>query len=152
MKSTLTVLVLGLAAALAAHFAWFYAHRPCAGETLECQLAWMKAELQLTEAQFARVKAIHEASSPRLLALAAQVARMRDEYAAFERTRLATDRVDFVEFARFVEQRRVIDRECLDSTRQLIAATSGVMTPPQREHYFGLLPPGLTTRETPPAN
>jgi hypothetical protein len=152
MKSTLTVLVLGLAAATAAHFAWFYAQRPCAGSQLECQLAWMKTELKLSDAQFARIKAIHEASSPRLLALASQVARMRDEYAAFERLRVATDHVDFVEFARFVEQRRAIDRECLDSTRRLIAAASGVMTAPQREQYFGMLPPTLKTRDLSPAN
>ncbi len=152
MKNTLIVLVLGLTAATAAHFGWYYAHRPCTGDQLECQLAWMKAELKLTDAQFARIKAIHEVSSPRLLALATQVARMRDEYAAFERARVTTDRVDFVEFARFVEQRRAIDRECLDSSRRLVVATSDLMTPLQRAHYFGLLPPALQTRDHSPAN
>jgi len=143
MKYTLLVLLLGATAAVAAHLTWFQLHRPCPGDQLECQLAWMKTELKLTDAQFARIKAIHEASSPRLLALAAQVARMRDEYAAFERTRVATDRVDFVEFALFVEQRRAIDRECLDSTRRLVHAASDVMTPLQRERYLGLLAPTL---------
>lgn len=152
MKHTFFVLALGLAAATAAHLAWYYGNRPCAGNELECQLAWMKAELKLTDAQFARIKALHEASSPRLLALAAQVAQLRDEYAAFERDRLTTDRVDFVEFARFVGQQRAIDRECLDSTRRLVAATSGVMTPLQREHYLGLLPPDLKTRDLSTAN
>lgn len=152
MNSTFKVLVLGLAAASAAHFAWYYSQRPDNGDQLAGPLAWMKAELKLTDAQFARIKAIHEASSPRLLALASQVARMRDEYAAFERTRVTTDRVDFVEFARFVDQRRAIDRECLDSTRRLIAATSGVMTAPQRAQYFGMLPPALKTRDLSTAN
>jgi hypothetical protein len=143
MKHTFLVLLLGAMAAVGAHFAWFQLHRPCSGNQLDCQLAWMKAELKLTDAQFARIKAIHEASSPRLLALAAQVARMRDEYAAFERTRVTTDRVDFVEFALFVEQRRAIDRECLASTRRLVNAASDVMTPLQRERYLGLLAPNL---------
>jgi hypothetical protein len=143
MKHTFLVLVLGATAAVGAHLAWFQLHRPCSGNQLDCQLVWMKAELKLTDAQFARIKAIHEASSPQLLALAAQVARMRDEYAAFERTRVTTDRVDFVEFALFVEQRRAIDRECLASTRRLVHAASDVMTPLQRERYFGLLAPNL---------
>jgi hypothetical protein len=152
MRHTISVLLLGAAAAVTAHLAWFQLHRPCRGDQLDCQLAWMRSELKLTDAQFARIKAIHEASSPRLLALASQVARMRDEYAAFEHARVATDRVDFVEFARFVEHRRAIDRECLDSTRQLIAATSGVMTAPQREQYFGMLPPALKTRDASSVN
>lgn len=152
MKNTLLILVLGVTAATAAHFGWYYAQRPCSGGQLECQLAWMKTELKLTDTQFDRIKAIHEASSPRLLVLASQVARMRDEYAAFERERVTADRVDFVEFARFVDQRRAIDRECLDSTRRLVDATTGVMTPAQREQYFGLLPPALKVRNLSPAN
>ena len=124
MKRTLLVLLSGLAAGIAAHVAWFDAHRPCQGDELTCQLAWIRTELHLTDAQFARIRAIHEASSPRLLALAAEVAQMREEYAAFEQQRMKTDRVDFVEFAKFVEQRRAIDRECLNITRQLVAATS----------------------------
>lgn len=143
MRHTLFVLGLGLFAAAGAHLAWFHLHRPCTGDQLQCQLSWMKSELKLTDEQFARIKAIHEASSPRLLALAVQVSRMREEYAAFERMRIATDRVDFVEFARFVEQRRAVDRECLDSTRRLVAATSDVMTPDQRKRYLGLLTPAL---------
>lgn len=152
MKPTFLVIALGVAAATAAHLGWYYAQRPCSGGELACQLAWMKTELKLTDAQFARIKAIHEASSPRLLALASQVARMRDEYAAFERERVTADRVDFVEFARFVDQRRAIDRECLDSTRRLVDATSGVMTPAQREQYLGMLPPALKTRNFSSAN
>jgi capsule polysaccharide export protein KpsE/RkpR len=143
MKHTLSVLLLGAAVAVTAHVAWFQLHRPCSGRELDCQLAWIKSELRLTDGQFAQIKAVHEASSPRLLVLAAEVARMRDEYAAFERTRLATDRVDFIEFAHFVEQRRAIDRECLASTRRLVSAASDVMTPLQRERYLNLIAPTL---------
>jgi hypothetical protein len=101
----------------------------------------MKTELKLTDRQFARIKAIHEQSSPRLLALAAQVARMREEYDAFEHERTTSGQVDFLEFAHFVEQRRVVDRECLFSTRQLVADAAGVMTDKQRARYLGLLGP-----------
>jgi Cft2 family RNA processing exonuclease len=64
---------------------------------------------------------------------------MQAEFAAFENTRRATDSVDFVEFARFVEARRNVNRECLDSTRQLVLAAAGEMTPSQREHYLGIV-------------
>jgi hypothetical protein len=139
MKPTLLVLLLGVTSAVTAHVAWFRIHQPCTDDQLNCQLSWMKAELKLTDEQFARIKEIHETSSPRLLALATQVARLRDEYAAFERMRVDTDHVDFVEFAHFVEQRREVNRACLDSTRSLVAATSSVMTPEQRQRYLGLL-------------
>lgn len=152
MKATLAVLTLGLASAVTAHVAWFQLHRPCSGGDLSCQLSWMKSELRLTDEQFAQIKAVHEASSPRLLVLAAEVARMRDEYAAFERTRVATDRVDFIEFAHFVEQRRAIDRECLASTRRLVSAASDLLTPSQRERYLSLVAPTLRSNPVPVTN
>lgn len=144
MKRTLITLITGLVAGIIAHLAWFDTHRPCGSDELGCHLAWMRTELKLTDAQYARIRAIHEESSPKLLALAAQVAQMREEYAAFDRQRLTTDRVDFVEFARFVEQRRTIDRECLALTRQLVAASSNTMSPEQRERYLGMLGPALS--------
>ncbi|HVS51538.1 MAG TPA: hypothetical protein VHD62_04215 [Opitutaceae bacterium] len=143
MNRTLSILLLGAACAIVTHLAWFRLHSPCGGDRLDCQLSWMKTELALTDAQFARIKAIHAASSPRLLALAAQVAQMRDEYAAFERERTTVGQIDFLEFARFVEHRRSIDQECLASTRQLVAATCDVMDPAQRSRYLNLLTPAI---------
>lgn len=144
MTRTLIVLIAGLAAGVVAHVTWFDSHRPCRDDEMTCQLTWIRKELKLTDEQYSRVVAIHEASSPKLLALAAQVAQLREEYAAFDRQRLATDQVDFVEFARFVEQRRAIDRECLALTRQLVAATSSTMSPEQRERYLDLLGPAFS--------
>jgi uncharacterized membrane protein len=143
MIRALLVLITGIVAGIAAHVTWFQSHRPCNGDQLTCQLDWMRAELRLNEQQFARIRAIHEASSPRLLALAAQVAQMRNEYAAFERERLNDGEVDFVEFARYVEQRRTVDRECLAATRQLVAAASQTLSPSQRQRYLGLVEPAL---------
>jgi len=70
---------------------------------------------------------------------------MQAEFAAFENTRRATDRVDFIEFARFVEARRSISRQCLDSTRQLVRAAANEMTPVQRERYLGIVSPAEPT-------
>jgi len=147
MTRTLLVVITGLLCGVVAHVAWFDTHRPCRGDELSCQLSWIKTELKLTNEQYARIRAIHEAQSPKLLALATQVAQMREEYAAFDRQRITTDHVDFLEFARFVEQRRAIDRECLRLTRQLVAATSDTMTPAQRERYLGLVGPAVKPQD-----
>lgn len=139
MNRGLCVLLLGLAVGAATHEVYFRLHRPPDPGSLDGQLSWMRSELQLSDAQYARIRELHEASSPRLRALASQVAQMQAEFAAFENTRRATDSVDFIEFARFVEARRNVNRECLDSTRQLVLASAGEMTPSQREHYLGIV-------------
>ncbi len=142
------VLFAGLAAGVLAGVVWFDAHRPAQGDNLDAQLAWMQESLQLTPAQFSRIKALHEQSSPRLVELAAQVGRMRVEFEAFERERKTVGQIDFLEFARFVEQRRAVDRECVESTHQLILAASEVMDPRQRERYLTLLDPAVRAAET----
>jgi hypothetical protein len=144
MKRTGLIILLGIVAGGVAHVGWYLAQRPCRGSSIDCQLEWMKTELKLSDEQFAQIKAIHEESSPRLLALAAQVGRMRDEYEAFEHERTTAGQVDFLEFAHFIEQRRAVDRECLSSTRQLVADAARVMNAQQRERYLGLLGPVLS--------
>lgn len=141
MKRTLLTVLLGLTSAVLAHVGWFISQQPCRSNGLDCQLQWMKTELKLSDEQFARIKTIHEESSPRLLALAAQVSRMREEYDAFEHERTTSGQIDFLEFAHFVEQRRAVDHECLTSTRRLVADATRVMTARQRERYLGLLGP-----------
>ncbi len=143
------VLLLGIAVGVATHFVCFRVHEPVDTDTIDAQLSWMKGELQLSDAQFARIKELHMASNPRLRALAAQVAQMEAEFAAFENTRRTTDRVDFIEFARFVETRRAISQQCLDSTRRLVLAAASEMTPSQRERYLGIV--ALNKQPTSPA-
>ena len=140
MKRPLLVLLLGAAVGVAAHLAYFQHREPIGTDTLDGQLAWMRSELQLTEQQFARIKGLHQATRPQLQAMAAQVALMQEEFAEFERARQASDQVDFIEFARFVESRRELNRRCLDTTRQLVLASAEIMTPEQRRQYIRLVP------------
>jgi hypothetical protein len=139
MKRPFLTIALGLAAGIGVHFAYYDHHHHIAADTLEGQLVWMKAELNLTDGQFTKIKELHHASHPRLRAMAAQVAAMQAEFAEFERTRRTFDRVDFLEFARFVQIQRDLNRECLDSTRQLVLASAEVMTPEQRQRYIRLV-------------
>lgn len=139
MKKALLILLLGLTTGFVTHTIYFRYHASAPMDTLDGQLAWMKSELQLTDSQFERIKELHQASHPRLRALAAQVAQMQTEFAEFERSRRTTDRVDFIEFARFVETRRDLNRESLDSTRRLVLASAEVMNPQQRQQYIRLV-------------
>lgn len=139
MKRFLLTLALGLVAGVGSHLAYYRYHEPAPTDSLEGQLAWMKTELKLTDQQFDRIKELHQASSPRLRAMAAQVVHLQVEFAEFERVRRSADQVDFLEFARFVETRRNLNRACLDSTRQLILASAEVMTPDQRQQYLSLV-------------
>jgi hypothetical protein len=116
-----------------------------ASDNLDEMLAWMKNDLQLNEQQLARIKNVHEQLSPRLLALGSQVAQMQHAYAAFEKERKSEGQVDFIGFARYVDQRRKLDRECTESTRRLIAESSDAMNPRQRQQYLQLLDPALKT-------
>jgi hypothetical protein len=139
-RSVFGILALGLFVGTAVHFAYYrLSLRSTVPLTLDGELSWIRDEVHLTDAQFARIKQIHESSSPELRTLAAQVSDMQRELAEFENTRRTTDQVDFLEFARFVESRRSLDRRCSDSTQRIIAASADVMTPAQRQRYFGLL-------------
>jgi hypothetical protein len=143
MKHVAIVLLVGVLAGMGAHLLWFSARRPAAVDTADHVLAWLQQDLQLTDEQFIRVKAIHERSGPQLQQLAQQAARMRAEFAEFERRRQTVGEIDFLAFARFVDARRTFDRLCAESTRQLIAATAGEMSPGQRERYLDRLDPAL---------
>ena len=143
MKRIFLVFLLGVMGACSAHFGWFYLRRPPVLGSEAADLAWMKVELNLSDAQYARIKAIHDESNPHIMALAAQVVKMREELVAFEKERKIEGQIDFLEFARFVESRRAIDRECFNSTRRLVLATAEIMTPQQRERYMGLVSPAL---------
>lgn len=139
MKRALATILAGLLAGIVSHVTFYYYREPASTDTLEGQLRWMKSELRLTDSQFARIRELHQLSHPKLQQMANEVAQMQAEFAEFEQLRRTTDQVDFVEFARFVANRRKLNQACLDSTRQLVQASAAVMTPEQRRHYLRLI-------------
>lgn len=143
MKRTFAILACGALAAVLAQFAWFELRAPADPGDKPGDLAWLKGELHLSDAQYARICEIHQKSGPHIAALAAQVTRMRSELDAFENQRRSTGEIDFLEFARFVESRRAIDQECLQRTRQVVQDSAGQMTPEQRSRYLSMISPLL---------
>lgn len=139
MKSALWIVLLGLLAGIAAHVSWYQWRRPAA--VSNDIVAWMKSDLELTDAQLARIRALHDRTGPQLREFAAEAARMRAEFETFERVRRTEGRVDFLAFARCLETWRRIDRDWSDVTRELVAATAGELTPDQRTRYLTRLTP-----------
>ncbi len=148
MKRTFFALLLGVVCGVAAHLIWFGVRHPAPVSDLDSQLAWMKQDLHLNAAQLARIRAVHQQAKPRMVALAREVARMRREFTSIEETRQKAGQVDFVKVSRFVIQQRVLDHECLDSARQLVAATAEIMTPGQRDQYLAMLTPAIQAAVT----
>lgn len=144
MKSAFIVVLLGLLAGLAAHAGWYAWHQPAPATDSAAVLAWMKSDLELDDAQFARIRSLHEQTGPEVSKLARQAARMRAELDAFETIRRTDGRVDFLAFAQAVEAWRSLDHSCLETTRRLIAATAGELTPAQRARYLARFTPDST--------
>lgn len=141
MRRSVLIVLLGLVGGLAAHVGWFTLRRP--SNSIDEQLAWMRAVLQLEPDQFAQFKAMHQEIGPHLLLLATELQQARSKSDAFERRRETTGEVDFVAFARLVEQRRALDRDRTATSRKLIDAAMNVMTPDQRQRYLALIAPAL---------
>lgn len=140
MKSAFLIVLLGLLAGAAAHVGWYHWRRATVAGSDDV-VAWMKADLQLSDEQFARIRTLHDRSGPQLREFAAEAARMRAEFEAFEHARRTEGRVDFLAFARCLETWRRIDRDWADVTRELVAATAGELTPDQRARYLTRLTP-----------
>lgn len=147
MRRVLAILCVGVLAGVLTHVAYFQWQRPVRSDAGTTDLAWMRDELNLTDAQFTRIVSLHQESSKQLRGLAVQILAMQEEMKAFEETRRMYDRVDFVEFARFVDNYRRISQTAEDSTRGLVLATADVMTPQQRAHYLELVQPLVPPRD-----
>lgn len=140
MKSAVFVILLGLAAGALAHVTWYAWRRPATSGPDDV-VAWMKTDLSLSDAQFARISALHRQSGPQLRDFASRAQQMRTEVETFERTRRAEGRVDFLAFAQCLETWRRIDRDWSAATRHLVDATSGELTAEQRARYLTRLTP-----------
>jgi len=145
VKRTFVMLLLGTAVGAGAYFGHLHLRAPAGDGALDHHLAWMQSELQVSDEQLARLRALHEATEPQLRLLAAQVVQLQDELAGFEQNRRAQAEVDFLALGRVIETRRNVYQECLDATRRLVLASANLMTPEQRRQYLARVAPTLAT-------
>jgi hypothetical protein len=150
MKRAILFVVVGVLSGVLAHETWYLARRPPPPESLEEQLHWMRVQLHLNAEQYARIKALHEERGPRLRELGTEVAQTRVTLQEFEDRRRNVGQVDFLAYKEFVDQRRAVDRQAAESTREIVAAALSVMTAEQRARYLELLnpPPDPTEQST----
>ena len=143
MKRTVIALTLGLLCGVCAHLAWFGLRHPQPIGDFDSQLVWMKKDLHLNSSQLAHIRSLHEQSKPRMVALAREVARMRREFEVIEDHRQKEGMIDFLKVSRVAVEQRVIGNQCMESARELVAATAAILNPRQRDQYLSLLSPAM---------
>jgi len=109
---------------------------PGGPDSLDRGLGWMRDELGLSPAQFARIRELHETLNSELATLDRKRLRVRQETAALEAERRAEGQVDFLAFAGLIRNRQTLDLQSFDSTQRLVSAAATIMTPEQRRRYL----------------
>ncbi|MBC2607114.1 hypothetical protein [Pelagicoccus albus] len=123
-----------------AHFSYYGAYAPQpfhSGSRLE--LDWMRRELDLSDAQYARIRQLHEERESDIRALSKRVRELENSLREMEAKRVAEGYVDYMAIRNYVLAKRDVDEACAESTKELIASVGGVMTLDQRRRYLSLL-------------
>jgi outer membrane murein-binding lipoprotein Lpp len=135
MKRTWFILVAGIIAACAAYFCSYYAgtsHRHHLESTQEPELAWLKQEFQLSDAEFARIRQMHES----YLAGCADRCRLIDEKnSELKRLLAVTNQVTPQIQAALAESAR-LRAECQRQMLQHFFQVSQTMPPEQGRRYL----------------
>lgn len=140
MWKSLTVLVLGLACGVLAHFSYFNAYAPdCFSADAECEMEWLRTELDLSEEQFARVTRLHGDRERDIRTLSRKVRDLELLLAELEAERVTNGYVDYLEIRNYMEVKRKLDEACLKSTSDLIASVGDVMNTDQRKRYYSIV-------------
>ena len=139
MKPGLTILLAGLVAGLAAHTFYFNTFKPCDEETLECKLSWIQDYLSLTEDQFEIVVAMHRDHQPEVSQLERQVKVLEQRLASLEEERIENDRIDFIAFYNYLQDKVDLDRTRDSSTESFLTKVGDVMTEEQKSRFNALL-------------
>jgi hypothetical protein len=109
---------------------------PGESDSMNRELAWMRDELRLSPAQYARIRELHETLNAELVALEKDRLRVRQETAALEEERSTEGQIDFLVFAGLIKVRQDLDLQSFHSMQRLVSATATIMTPEQRRRYL----------------
>ena len=139
MRNVLFIIVGGLVAGLIAHNVYFNSFKPCEEETLECQLSWIQDYLSLTEDQFEVVVAMHRDHQPEVSILEQQIHNLEQRLAALEEERIENDRIDFMAFYSYLQDKVDLDRTSDSSTESFLTKIGGVMNSEQKNRFDELL-------------
>ncbi|MDG2166421.1 MAG: hypothetical protein P8L44_00655 [Opitutales bacterium] len=132
MKSSILTIALGLTAGLIAHSLYFNSLKPCEEDTLECKLSWIQDYLSLTDDQFEVVLAMHGEHQP-------EVFQLEQRLASLEEERVENDRIDFIAFYNYQQDKVDLDKTRDSSTESFLAKIGDVMNVNQKARFDELL-------------
>ncbi|MDQ8186519.1 hypothetical protein QEH53_13030 [Pelagicoccus sp. SDUM812002] len=136
----MSVLVIGLACGLVAHFSYVDAYAPgCFSADAECEMEWLRSELDLSEEQFARITRLHGDREREIRTLSRKVRDLELLLAELEAERVTNGYVDYLEIRNYLKAKRKLDEACVKSTSDLIASVGDVMNVDQRKRYFSIV-------------
>lgn len=135
MKRGIFIISLGLIAGLMTHGLYYNTFKPCEDETLECQLSWIQDYLSLTPDQYELVVAMHRDRQPEISALENRVKSLEAELAALEEERIQNDRIDFIAFYGYLQEKVNVDKTRENSTDSFLAKVGSVMNSDQQERF-----------------
>jgi hypothetical protein len=128
-------LLLGIALALGAYFAFYYASTARSRrmeQTQAPELAWLQEQFHLTDAEFARIRQMHEAYLEGCAQRCAQI----DEVNRHLRMLLAGTNTVTAEIERMVSQAAALRAECQVKMLQHFYEVSRTMPPEQGRRYL----------------
>lgn len=139
MKSSILTILLGLTAGLLAHSLYFNSFKPCEEDTLECKLSWIQDYLSLTEEQFEVVLAMHRDHQPEVIQLEQQIQVLEQRLASLEEERIENDRIDFIAFYNYLQDKVDLDKTRDSSTESFLTKIGDVMNVNQKARFDELL-------------
>ena len=139
MKNGVLTILIGLAAGLIAHTLYFNSFKPCEDDTLECQLSWIQDYLSLSPNQFEIVVAMHRDHQPEISLLEQQIQVLESRLVALEEERVENDRIDFIAFYSYLQEKVDLDKTRDSSTESFLTKVGDVMNSEQKARFKELL-------------
>ena len=139
MKTSMVTIIVGLVAGLLAYSLYFNSFSPCEEDTLECKLTWIQDYLSLSEDQFDVVVAMHRDHQPEVSQLEQQIQLLEQRLASLEEERIENDRIDFIAFYNYLQDKTDLDRTRDSSTESFLAKVGDVMNADQKARFNELL-------------
>lgn len=146
MMRLLIILLLGCGSGVTAYRVYFHMLAPAYGARVEPELGWARAELKLSDAQFAKIMQIHERYLPLFRTLSTELVKTRKLEVSQEKLRRDKGVIDFIAFKHLLDEQARIEDESCQSTLDLASRVAGELTPEQRDQYFKLLEVGKAFR------
>lgn len=139
MKQGYLTLFCGVTAGVLAYTLYYQSFKPCEEDTLECQLSWIQDYLALTPDQYDLVVALHRDRQPEISRLEEEIARLENRLAALEEERIENDRIDFIAFYNYLQDKVDLKNTRESSTESFLTKVGSIMNSNQKARFNQLI-------------